>query len=108
MCGLRLFTKYSTPTLYRTHGTNSKYSTVPHSTAHIGYHLSHVDIYSTVLILPAQPGSGRGPSQCPNPDLGVPVPPPLPPQRWVSDFERLLMRMWAIHCQGKGPCTFRV
>jgi hypothetical protein len=27
---------------------------------------------------------------------------------WVRDFERLLLRMWEIHCEGGGPRDFRV
>ncbi len=29
-------------------------------------------------------------------------------QRWVRDFERTLLRMWEIHCEGRGPRTFEV
>jgi hypothetical protein len=27
---------------------------------------------------------------------------------WVADFERVLQRMWAIHCEGRGPRAFEV
>jgi protein O-GlcNAc transferase len=27
---------------------------------------------------------------------------------WVAAFERVLLRMWEIHCQGMGPRTFSV
>ena len=27
---------------------------------------------------------------------------------WVTDFERLLSRMWTIHCEGNGPRDFEV
>ena len=27
---------------------------------------------------------------------------------WVRDLERVLFRMWDIHCEGKGPRSFRV
>ncbi|KAK9832813.1 hypothetical protein WJX81_003940 [Elliptochloris bilobata] len=27
---------------------------------------------------------------------------------WVADFERVLLRMWAIHCEGRGPRSFEV
>lgn len=29
-------------------------------------------------------------------------------RRWVRDFERVLFRMWEIHCEGGGPRTFEV
>lgn len=29
-------------------------------------------------------------------------------RRWVADFERVLFRMWDIHCEGKGPRTFEI
>ncbi len=29
-------------------------------------------------------------------------------QGWVRDLERMLFRMWEIHCEGKGPRTFEV
>jgi len=28
--------------------------------------------------------------------------------RWVADFERVVFRMWDIHCEGKGPRDFEV
>ena len=27
---------------------------------------------------------------------------------WVRDLEKVLFRMWDIHCEGKGPRSFRV
>ena len=27
---------------------------------------------------------------------------------WVADFERVLLRMWDIHCEGRGPRSFEV
>ena len=27
---------------------------------------------------------------------------------WVRDFERVLLRMWEIHCEGGGPRDFEV
>ncbi|KAL6780429.1 hypothetical protein ACKKBF_B13195 [Auxenochlorella protothecoides x Auxenochlorella symbiontica] len=29
-------------------------------------------------------------------------------RRWVSDFERMLLRMWAVHAGGRRPCHFDV
>ena len=29
-------------------------------------------------------------------------------RRWVADFERALLRMWDIHCEGRGPRSFEV
>lgn len=29
-------------------------------------------------------------------------------RRWVRDLERTLLRMWEIHCEGRGPRTFDV
>ena len=28
--------------------------------------------------------------------------------QWIGDLEKVYFRMWDIHCQGKGPCTFEV
>lgn len=28
--------------------------------------------------------------------------------RWVRDFERVLLRMWSLHAEGRGPCTFEI
>ena len=28
--------------------------------------------------------------------------------RWVADMDRLLLRMWSIHCSGAGRQTFEV
>ena len=27
---------------------------------------------------------------------------------WVADLERALLRMWDIHCEGRGPRSFEV
>lgn len=27
---------------------------------------------------------------------------------WIRDLERVYLKMWAIHCQGRGPQTFEV
>ncbi|KIY93470.1 hypothetical protein MNEG_14491 [Monoraphidium neglectum] len=29
-------------------------------------------------------------------------------RRWVRDLERVLLRMWEIHTEGKGPRTFEI